>query len=329
MEQAVNSLPEKTTMIAAMGEALVDMIELPDGHFQPCLGGSVCNFAIGLARQGVPTAYLNPLSADRFGRRFEALFRASNVQLQIREASACPTSLAVVSVDEQGIPSYSFHRERVADRDVTADALIAAFPQPLALLHTGGLALVPDELPKTLVAVDAATASGSLASIDANIRLVAVERKPEYLAGVKHALSRAHIVKVSDEDIEHLGARDDSPDEVRRLFLANDITRLVAFTRGAKGAVLVTRDCEVELATPTGLAVVDTVGAGDCFHAGLLAWLHRNATLDRKSLEHLDAATLRAALRHAIAAASINVTRAGCDPATWEETVRFQNNSVP
>lgn len=329
MEQAVNQIPETMPMIAAMGEALVDMIELPDGHFRPCLGGSVCNFAIGLARQGVPTAYLNPLSADRFGRRFEALFKDSGVHLPIRQASACPTSIAVVSVDEQGVASYSFHRERVADRDVSAEALIAAFPQRLAVLHTGGLALVPEELPKTLAAVEAATASGSLASVDANIRLVAVERKTEYLAGVKRALERAHIVKVSDEDLLHLGARDDSAAEARRLCLSNDTTRLVALTRGGKGAALVTHTGEVELGTPAGLAVVDTVGAGDCFHAGLLAWLHRNDFLNKKTLEQLDAATLRAALGHAIAAASINVTRAGCDPATWEETLLFPNNSVP
>lgn len=325
----MNPLPEKTPMIAAMGEALVDMIELPDGHFQPCLGGSVCNFAIGLARQGVPTAYLNPLSADRFGRRFQALFRASGVHLPMTEPSTCPTSIAVVSVDEQGVASYSFHRERVADRDISIQELTATFPQTLELLHTGGLALVPEDLPKTLAAVEAATARGSLASIDANIRLVAVERKSEYLDGVKQALVRAHVVKVSDEDLLHLGARDDSAAEARRLCLANDTTALVALTRGAKGAALVTRALEVELQTPAGLAVVDTVGAGDCFHAGLLAWLHRNDSLNSEALEQLDAETLRAALAHAIAAASINVTRAGCDPATWEETRRFLNNSLP
>jgi fructokinase len=228
-------------------------------------------------------------------------------------------------VDEQGVASYSFHRERVADRDVSAQALTASFPERLEVLHTGGLALVPEDLAKTLEAVQAAASRGALTSIDANVRLVAVERKREYLDGVRHALAHAHIVKVSDEDLVHLGARDDSVAEVRRLCLANDTTRLVALTRGSKGGALVTHTGEVELPTPANLNVVDTVGAGDCFHAGLLAWLHRNSRLDAQAIGALDTAMLRAALEHAIAAASINVTRAGCDPATWEETRNFMN----
>jgi fructokinase len=329
MEQAVDSGSAKVPMVAAMGEALVDMIELPSGHFQPCLGGSVCNFAIGLARQGVPTTYLNPLSADSFGRRFNGLFSDSGVQLANPQASSLPTSIAVVSVDGQGVASYAFHRECVADRDVSAQGLIENFPAQLELLHTGGLALVPDDLAKTLQVVDAAKAGGALVSIDANVRLVAVGRKQEYLDGVKHALAHAHIVKASDEDLAHLGAADDSIAEARRLCLANGTTRLLALTRGSKGAALVTRDCFVELPTPTGLQVVDTVGAGDCFHAGLLAWLHRSGSLDAQAIERLDIPMLRAALEHAIAAASINVTRAGCDPATWDETRRYLYPALP
>lgn len=315
-------------MIATMGEALVDMIELPSGQFQACLGGSVCNLAIGLARQGIPTAYLNPLSEDRFGERFTALFRESGIHLASPAASKCPTSIAVVNVDEHGVASYGFHRQHVADRDVTADALIASFPERLEVLHTGGLALVPEDIDKTLKTVVAAIERGGLVSIDANLRPAAIAQKREYLDGVRRALRHAHIVKVSDEDLAHLGFHNASSSEVRELCFGNDITQLVALTRGSKGATLVTRTCEVELAAPANLNVVDTVGAGDCFHAGLLAWLRRNGLLKSQDLQSLDQETLRSALQHALAAASVNVTRAGCDPATWEETIRFRDAAL-
>ena len=61
-------------MISSYGEALVDLIEQADGRFLPCLGGSVSNFSVAVARQGVPSTYLNPLSSDKFGERFSALY---------------------------------------------------------------------------------------------------------------------------------------------------------------------------------------------------------------------------------------------------------------
>lgn len=310
-------------MIATMGEALVDMIELPTGYFEPCLGGSVCNLTIGLARQGVHSVYLNPLSEDRFGHRFAALFRESGVALASREFSKQPTSIAVVNVDEHGVPSYGFHRQQVADRDVTADALIARFPERLEALHTGGLALVPEDLEKTLTTIAAASARGALVSIDANIRPAVVSNEREYLAGVRRALALAHIVKVSDEDLVHLGLGNASAADVRSMLFNNDATQLVALTRGAKGAAVITQSFDVELPAPDGLEVIDTVGAGDCFHAALLAFLHFGGYLDHDKIHHLDAMTLRLALQHALAAASLNVTRAGCDPATWDETKHF------
>jgi fructokinase len=57
-------------MIATFGEALIDMIEQPSGVFMPALGGSIANFSVAAALQGVPVTYLNALSTDRFGQRF-------------------------------------------------------------------------------------------------------------------------------------------------------------------------------------------------------------------------------------------------------------------
>lgn len=311
-------------MIATLGEALVDMIEQPDGRFQACLGGSVFNFAIGLARQGVPTTYLNPLSTDKFGARFAALLRASDVLPAAPAPSARPTSLAIVSIDAGGAPTYAFHRERVADRDVSAASLIASFPTGMALLHTGGLALVPEDGATLGPALRAAAERGALISIDANLRPLVADDLPRYVDAVRQALRQAHIVKVSDEDLEVLGLGAASLEQVAEALFHESSVQLIAVTRGGRAAALVSRGGAVELPTPDGLALVDTVGAGDSFQAGLIGYLFRNGVLTGASaLGDLGRETLLGALAHAICAASINVTRAGCDPATWDETLRF------
>ncbi|WLI91439.1 PfkB family carbohydrate kinase [Massilia sp. R2A-15] len=309
-------------MIATFGEALVDLIEQPDGRFAPCLGGSVCNFTVALARQGVPTRYLNPLSRDHFGERFDALLRGAGVDLPGHPRSAGPTSLAVVSLDAYGSPSYAFHREGVADRDIDARAAIAAFPAPLELLHTGGLTLVPADLDKTLEICAAAAARGALVSVDANMRPMLASDLGAYGAGVRRALDQAHVAKVSDEDLDALGIGRGSLDAIVGALFPGSALELVVYTQGPRGAALLTRRHQVELAAPAGLRVVDTVGAGDCFHAGLVACLLRAGALaSREQLAALEPAQLRAALRHAIAAASVNIMRSGCDPATWQETL--------
>lgn len=311
-------------MIATLGEALVDMIEQPDGRFQACLGGSVFNSAIGLARQGVPTAYLNPLSTDKFGARFAALLAASDVLPAAPMPSARPTSLAIVSIDANGAPTYAFHRERVADRDVSAASLIDSFPLQMKLLHTGGLALVPEDGDKLLPALKAAAASGALISIDANLRPLVADDLPRYLGAVTQALKLAHIVKVSDEDLAHLGLDAADLEQVANALFHESSVQLIAVTRGGQAAALMSRVHRIEQPTPAGLALVDTVGAGDCFQAGLIACLYKAGALSgAAALQELDEETLRGALRHAICAASVNVTRAGCDPATWDQTVQF------
>ena len=311
-------------MIATLGEALVDMIEQPDGRFQACLGGSVFNSAIGLARQGVPTAYLNPLSTDKFGGRFAALLAASDVLPAAPAPSPRPTSLAIVSVDANGAPTYAFHRERVADRDVSAASLIDSFPLQMKLLHTGGLALVPEDGDTLLPALRAAAERGALISIDANLRPLVADDLPRYLGAVTQALKLAHIVKVSDEDLAHLGLDAADLEQVANALFHESSVQLIAVTRGGQTASLMTRTRRIELPTPANLALVDTVGAGDCFQAGLIAYLYRAGALaGADSLQELDQDTLHGALQHAICAASVNVMRAGCDPATWDQTVQF------
>ena len=195
----------KRSTIATIGEALVDMIAQGDGHYHACLGGANYNFTLALARQGVLATYLNRLSEDQFGQQFSQRFQTAGVLLGTSIKSACATSLAMVHLDADKNPHYTFYRQDVADRDISAELLVASFPDQLRLLHTGGLALVPDDLQKILTTMRAATNRGALVSVDANLRPQAVKHREAYIEGVKRALRQAHIIKVSDEDLETLG----------------------------------------------------------------------------------------------------------------------------
>lgn len=272
------------------------------------------------------TSYLNPLSHDSFGQQYRALLQTEGVQLASTVPSHLPTSIAVVQLDAHGKASYAFHREAVADRDMTPQQAVAALPTATTVLHTGCLMLVPQDWPKTRAVIQAAQHTlGACITVDANLRTVVCPDTAPYRASVLAACAMAHIVKVSDDDLKDLGLMDTActdPVAAARSLFQTPATHIIALTLGAAGAWLVTRQGEVFQPTPLGIHVADTVGAGDSFFAALLAYLQRSGVLSPAALQGgLPADLLQAALAHAVTAAGINVARVGCNPATWDETV--------
>jgi fructokinase len=242
-----------------------------------------------------------------------------------------------VQLDTQGKASYAFHREAVADRALSAAQAIAALPTTTQVLHTGCLMLVPSDWPTTRALLQATAQRGICITLDANLRTVVCPDLVPYRASVRAACAMAHVVKVSDDDLLALGA---DPQQVagdpvaaaRSLLfadsptaMAQSATQWVALTLGAAGAWLLTREAQVFQPSPPDIQVADTVGAGDSFFAALLAFVYRQGALTPADVQAgVPVTLLQQALAHAVAAASINVARVGCNPATWDETLAFK-----
>ena len=313
--------------VAIAGEALIDLIRQPDGSYQPCLGGALYNLCRALARQGVGTLYLNPLSRDRFGRELAAQLAADGVHLAQPEPVVQVTSLAVVNLNAHGHPDYAFYREGVADRAVTAGGLTqacAALPA-LEVVCTGALALDERDTATYLPWLQTQRSAGRCVVVDANLRPSVMPDLAAYRTTVHAALQHAHIIKASDEDLDHLGVPGtDALSRARHLLDTNLQARLLALTLGAEGAWLLHSDgtqCFAKEAQP--LQVIDTVGAGDSFLAGLLAHLLRQAQAKDVAsfvqfVDTLSAEIGQHALRHALASASLCVMEQGCVPPGWE-----------
>jgi len=60
--------------------------------------------------------------------------------------------------------------------------------------------------------------------------------------------------------------------------------------------------------------VADTIGAGDTFTAGILTWLSRANRLSKPAIAALDRESVIAALKFAVKAAAVTVSRPGADP---------------
>ncbi|MDD2880823.1 MAG: PfkB family carbohydrate kinase [Rhodoferax sp.] len=311
-----------SVQVATAGEALIDFIAHADGRFEPCLGGAVYNLTRALARQEVGTLYLNPLSRDRFGQRLAQGLVDDGVHLAVPEPVVQVTSLAVVNVNEQGHPDYAFYREGVADRATTATALTQACHdlEDLTLVCTGALALSPDDADTYLPWLAAQRQAGRTVVIDANLRPSVMPNLEQYRRHVLTALQYADVIKASDEDLACLNLPGANALAQAQHLLHSSRASVMALTLGAEGAALLTRHGQVFQAQEQApVSVVDTVGAGDCFLAGLVAAMlgHKLSTDWGSAAVAADVA--KHLLGSAIASASLCVMRRGCVPPTRAE----------
>ncbi len=307
--------------VAVLGEALIDFIVGDDGAYRPHLGGSPYNVAIGLARQGVPVSYLSAFSDDAFGDRLRDYLAEEGVRLPLARRSLWPTSLALVTIDDEGLPNYRLYREGIADKDTSYEEIEANLPGDLEVFHTGSLAITPSQLPKIRRVFELARSRGAVISVDINIRLRASIDTGAYLAGVRSLLPVADIVKASDEDIDALGLDKDTRRSAARAY-AEMGSGMLLLTEGRGGALLHTEKGIIEKSAYPIADVKDTVGAGDTFHAAFIAALCRGGVIGRP-LSAADPDVLGDAVDFACAAAAINVSRVGCSPPTEDEVRRF------
>ncbi|HEX6872808.1 MAG TPA: PfkB family carbohydrate kinase, partial [Micromonosporaceae bacterium] len=97
---------------------------------------------------------------------------------------------------------------------------------------------------------------------------------------------------------------------------------LVCVTLGAKGAVVAAGDRLIHRPAPQ-VAVVDTVGAGDAFTAGLLSGLVRAGAATPAAIVALDADVLAGIVDEAVAVAAITCSRAGANSPTRTELTAY------
>ena len=293
-------------MLVVAGENIADI--LPGNRVVP--GGAALNVARALGRLGAETAYLTPVSADPNGRLLRQALQADGVRVLPEAASPKPCSLARVSVDENGQPAYAFSRDGTADADF-AFADLPPPPDSAAVLHlVGALALDSAAGPAFEQLAQAAAARKIPLCADPNIRPSLIHDEKRLRARLARVFAVAAVVKLSDEDAAFLFPG--NPESAFAELLAAGV-RTVVMTRGENGAEA--RTARISAAVPARkIAVADSVGAGDCFAAALLFFLHRNGILPKCASGEIGPAEMESALGFAAAAAAVNCGRPGCSP---------------
>jgi fructokinase len=306
-------------VLTVIGEALVDLI--PDGatgEHRPRPGGSPFNVAVGLARLGNRTALMARFADDRYGRLLRSTAAAEGIDLRGAPRAAERASVATASVDAAARATYEFDMEGTADWQWTAAELRDLNPET-EVLHFGSLASwTPPGSERIADLVDEFRAGREgLISYDPNIRPAVLGARGRGVELVEQSVRRAHVVKASRDDLEWLYP-DLAVDDVAQRWsaLGPDV---VVVTEGAEGAGAYRRTRAPLRRPARPVKVVDTIGAGDAFTAGLLTGLVRRRLHRNRRLDGISDGTLADILDEAILVAAITCERAGADPPRLDE----------
>ncbi|MCI5039292.1 MAG: carbohydrate kinase [Donghicola eburneus] len=300
-------------MILCCGESLIDMLPRQattgENAFAPHAGGAVFNTAIALGRLGAPVAMFTGLASDFFGDLLAETLESSKVSTQYVHRADAPCTVAFVKLVD-GHATYAFYDENTAGRMLPTDAL-PDLADDVNALFFGGISLVVEPCGATYEALMTREAANRVTMIDPNIRPGFIKGEAAYRARIDRMMGMADIVKLSDEDLAWLMGGEDIDANAAQVLAMGP--KLVCITRGKDGASGYTANGRVDVAANT-VTVVDTVGAGDTFNAGVLASLEQAGVLSKEGVANLSDEVIANALSLGARSAAITVSRAGANP---------------
>ncbi|MCA1057194.1 aminoimidazole riboside kinase [Rossellomorea aquimaris] len=292
--------------IISLGEALIDFIPLDKENitFQKSPGGAPANVAVGLARLGATSTFLGKVGDDVLGNFLVDTLNDFGVRTnQMLMTKETRTGVVFVTNAEDGERSFDFYIDPSADRyleskEIDEDDFIAH-----KILHFGSISMISSPSKEaTEYAVKLAKQSGMIVSYDPNLRLGLWDSEEQARETIKSMLEHAHVLKVSEEELEFITGEKEIDIGVAKL--GEYGIPLIIVTMGAEGSLLFKGD--VRLHVPAmRVQAVDTTGAGDAFVSGILYSLNQyEGTIEAMSIEEAAAMARFASISGALAAST-------------------------
>lgn len=268
--------------VALFGEAMLLLVAdrpgpLEDAQsFHKRTAGAETNVAIGLSRLGLKVGWASRLGTDSMGRCLLATMKAEGIDCShvICDAAQKTGFQFKGRVTDGSDPPVEYHRKGSAASQMTVDDVDVAWLTSARHLHATGVfpAISATTLPAAIKAMDAMRAAGRTISFDPNLRPTLWASTDAMRTAINDLAARADWVLPGME--EGLLLTGESTPEGVAQFYRKLGAKLVVVKLGAKGAYY---DSDT---AGTGRVegfpvkeVIDTVGAGDGFAAGVVSAL--------------------------------------------------------
>lgn len=301
--------------LLSMGELLIDFTPTgatEDGRllFARNPGGAPANVAVQAVRAGVSAGFLGRVGRDMFGDFLAETLKTCGVDTAgLSQDAEHATTLAFVQLNDRGDRDFSFYRNPGADTRLSFEDIDLSLIDGCRLLCFGSLLLTAEPSRSAVERlVDYARQRGKITAYDPNWRPPLWKSQEEGVFHMKSLVSKADIMKVSEEELALLTGETDLAAGADQL-LAQGVS-LVAVTLGAAGCAVFTEKLSLRKHT-YDTKVKDTTGSGDSFFGALLAKIVRSG----KRPAELTEQELSEFVDFANAAGAVCATKTGAIPA--------------
>jgi len=276
----------------SIGEVLIDFIPLEKGKalkdvatFERTPGGAPANVAATVAKLGGTSSVITKLGTDAFGDFLIEKLIENGVQTdKILRTDEANTALAFVSLRNDGERDFSFYRKPSADLLLDKNEINGEWFNQGDILHFGSVDLVESPMKYAHIkSIEEAKSRGSLISFDPNVRLPLWEDSENCRQTILKFIPKAHILKISDDELEFITNISDQEEAVNSLFIGD--VKVIIITKAANGADLYVRSNKYE-SDGFEVYVEDTTGAGDAFIGSFLYQL-LTKQVDLENLENI------------------------------------------
>lgn len=283
------TLPGSSSLdVVLFGEAMLLLVADQPGPIEDATlfhrrtAGAETNVAIGLARLGLKVGWASRLGTDSMGRALLATMKREGIDCShvVCDAAQRTGFQFKGRVTDGSDPPVEYHRKGSAASRMGAADVDEAWLRSARHLHaTGVFAAVSDTtLQAALRSMDVMRAAGRTISFDPNLRPTLWRSTEDMRHWINELAARADWVLPGMEE-GRLLTGEDTPEGIARFYRQRG-AKLVLVKLGADGAWY---DSE---AAGTGRVdgfpvaeVVDTVGAGDGFAAGVISALLEGRTV--------------------------------------------------
>jgi 5-dehydro-2-deoxygluconokinase len=283
--------------LLTMGRSSIDLYALDVGapfvdieRFAAYVGGSPTNIAVGARRLGLRSALLTAVGSDPVGDFVLHFLEREGVDISaIPRKPTARTSAVVLGIEPPDRFPLVFYRDNAADAQLTIDdALAAPLARTTALEVSGtGLSREPARS-ATLVAVERARAAGATIYFDLDFRADQWHDPRAYGVTVRALLPSVDVAIGTEEEVMAAMLTDpgklrieggqmsaptiegDVEADVAAMLAAPWAPRALVVKRGARGATVHLPGREPIVVPGFPVEVVNVLGAGDAFAAGLI-----------------------------------------------------------
>lgn len=260
--------------VFCVGELLIDFVAENQGsnlskavEFTKKAGGAPANVACAIAKLGGKSSFIGCVGNDPFGHFLLDVLKKENVDVSLAQRSKTFTTLAFVSLAEDGERDFVFSRG--ADRELKYDSSIKKrFDQNI--LHLGAATAMlggPLEEAYNHYLFDALTKEAFI-SFDPNYRSdLWKDNQATFVKKCMPFVQKSHLCKFSLEEAQLISGKTDMYEACDALHAQG--ANIITITLGGEGTLLSTTQ-QKETVPSITVTPIDTTGAGDAFIGCLL-----------------------------------------------------------